>query len=173
MESMLGDAANRLFAQTCTPDVIRQAEQGQPPAQAWQACEDAGFADALVPESRGGAGLALADALPLATAAGRHLRPLPTCPSTHRPPAPPSSPPPPLPAHRPHPPAPLTQPSPPPRPTSFPTLPHPTAPSPPPPTLTHTAAHHPPPPPPPRPNSTPPRTPPSPYLPSPPPPTPL
>ncbi|WP_332909663.1 acyl-CoA dehydrogenase family protein [Achromobacter ruhlandii] len=77
MESMLGDAANRLFAQTCTPDVIRQAEQGQPPAQAWQACEDAGFADALVPESRGGAGLALADALPLATAAGRHLCPYP------------------------------------------------------------------------------------------------
>lgn len=77
MESMLGDAANRLFAQTSTPDVIRQAEQGQPPAQAWQACEDAGFADALVPESRGGAGLALADALPLATAAGRHLCPYP------------------------------------------------------------------------------------------------
>ncbi|WP_199839427.1 acyl-CoA dehydrogenase family protein, partial [Achromobacter xylosoxidans] len=77
MDSIFGDAAERLFAQTCTPAMIRQAEQGQAPAQAWQACEAAGFADALVPESRGGAGLALADTLPLATAAGRHLCPYP------------------------------------------------------------------------------------------------
>lgn len=77
MDSIFGDAAERLFAQTCTPAMIRQAEQGQAPTQAWQACEAAGFADALVPESRGGAGLALADTLPLATAAGRHLCPYP------------------------------------------------------------------------------------------------
>lgn len=77
MDSLFGDAAERLFAQTCPPDLIRRAEQGQAPADAWQACEAAGFADALVPEAQGGAGLALADALPLAAAAGRHLCPYP------------------------------------------------------------------------------------------------
>ncbi len=77
MDSLFGDAAERLFAQTCTPDLIRLAEQGQAPTQAWQACEAAGFADALVPDELGGAGLGLADALPLAVAAGRHLCPYP------------------------------------------------------------------------------------------------
>lgn len=77
MDSLFGDAAERLFAQTSTPDLIRRAEQGQPPIDAWKACEAAGFADALVPEAQGGAGLTLADALPLAAAAGRHLCPSP------------------------------------------------------------------------------------------------
>ncbi len=77
MDNIFGDAAERLFAQTCTPAVIRRAEQGQPPTEAWQACEDAGFADALVREEHGGAGLGLADALPVALAAGRHLCPYP------------------------------------------------------------------------------------------------
>ena len=77
MDSLFGDAAERLFAQTCTPDLIRLAEQGQAPTQAWQACEAAGFADALVPDEWGGAGLGLADALPVALAAGSHLCPYP------------------------------------------------------------------------------------------------
>ncbi|MFY0476897.1 acyl-CoA dehydrogenase family protein [Achromobacter marplatensis] len=77
MDSLLGDAAERLFAQTCTPAVVRGIEQGQPAAAAWQACEDAGFADALVPETQGGAGLDLPEALPVVLAAGRHLCPYP------------------------------------------------------------------------------------------------
>ncbi|MFJ3464401.1 acyl-CoA dehydrogenase family protein [Achromobacter spanius] len=77
MDNIFGDAAERLFAQTCTPDVIRRFEQGQPSGDAWQACEDAGFADALVLEAHGGAGLGLADALPVVLAAGRHLCPYP------------------------------------------------------------------------------------------------
>ncbi|MBB1593767.1 acyl-CoA dehydrogenase family protein [Achromobacter sp. UMC46] len=77
MDSLLGDAAERLFAQTCTPALIRGIEQDQSAAQAWQACEDAGFGDALVPESQGGAGLDLPDALPVVLAAGRHLCPYP------------------------------------------------------------------------------------------------
>ncbi|MCY1522254.1 Acyl-CoA dehydrogenase FadE27 [compost metagenome] len=77
MDNIFGDAAERLFAETCTPDVIRRAEQGQRPAAAWQACEDAGFGDALVPQADGGAGLDLAEALPIVLAAGRHLCPYP------------------------------------------------------------------------------------------------
>lgn len=76
-DNLLGDAAERLFAQTCTPALLRAAEQGQPIDAAWRACEDAGFADALVPESLGGAGLTLAAALPVVLAAGRHLCPYP------------------------------------------------------------------------------------------------
>ncbi|HAP24788.1 MAG TPA: acyl-CoA dehydrogenase, partial [Achromobacter sp.] len=72
MDNIFGDAAERLFAQTSTPDVIRRLEQGQPSGDAWQACEDAGFADALVLDDHGGAGLGLADALPVVLAAGRH-----------------------------------------------------------------------------------------------------
>jgi alkylation response protein AidB-like acyl-CoA dehydrogenase len=77
MDTLLGDAAERLFAHTCTPALLRAAEQGHSIAAAWQACEDAGFADALVPEAQGGAGLDLADALPVVWAAGRHLCPYP------------------------------------------------------------------------------------------------
>ncbi|MGE8612687.1 MAG: acyl-CoA dehydrogenase family protein [Achromobacter veterisilvae] len=77
MDNIFGDAAERLFAQTCTPEVIRRAEQGHRPAEAWQACEDAGFGDALVPQEDGGAGLDLAEALPIVLAAGRHLCPYP------------------------------------------------------------------------------------------------
>lgn len=77
MDNIFGDAAERLFAQTCTPDVIRRAEQGQRPDDAWQACEDAGFGDALVPQADGGAELDLAEALPIVLAAGRHLCPYP------------------------------------------------------------------------------------------------
>ena len=77
MDTLLGDAAERLFAQTCTPALIRGIEQGQPAAAPWQACEDAGFADALVPEAQGGAGLDLRDALPVLLAAGGHVCPYP------------------------------------------------------------------------------------------------
>ena len=79
MDTLFADAAERLFAQTCTPAVIRQVEQDGhlAAAPAWQACEAAGFAEALVPETAGGAGLTLADALPVVMAAGRHLCPYP------------------------------------------------------------------------------------------------
>ncbi|MNX71963.1 Crotonobetainyl-CoA dehydrogenase [compost metagenome] len=77
MNNIFGDAAERLFAQTCTPDVIRRAEQGQSPAEAWQSCEASGFADAMVREEHGGAGLGLADVLPVVLAAGHHLCPYP------------------------------------------------------------------------------------------------
>lgn len=42
------------------------------PSVQWKAIEDSGYLDALVPEARGGAGLAVADAEPLFRALGRH-----------------------------------------------------------------------------------------------------
>ncbi|CAP43633.1 acyl-CoA dehydrogenase family protein [Bordetella petrii] len=71
MDSLFGDSAHRLFAQAYPADVLRAAERGQADA-AWQAVEDSGFLDALLPEDAGGAGLCLADVAPLAQAAGWH-----------------------------------------------------------------------------------------------------
>jgi len=70
MDSLFGDAARRLLAETFSPEVLDAAERGEPPGHAWQAIEDSGFLDALVPESSGGAGLRLPDILPLALASG-------------------------------------------------------------------------------------------------------
>ncbi len=77
MDDLLAQAARRFFSQTCQPDLLQQAEDGPPPLAAWQACEDAGFADALLPEDAGGSGLSLAQVLPLLHEAGRHLFPFP------------------------------------------------------------------------------------------------
>ena len=70
MDDLFGDAARRLLAETFSPQALDAAERGEPPGQAWQAVEDSGFLDALVPESSGGAGLRLPDILPLALEAG-------------------------------------------------------------------------------------------------------
>jgi acyl-CoA dehydrogenase len=93
----LSDAADRLFADTFTPALLRQAARGAhactsagsadallpgrdrraSTTAAWDACEQAGFADALVPEAAGGAGLALPEAWPLAHLAGYYAQPFP------------------------------------------------------------------------------------------------
>lgn len=72
MDALFGDTAHRLFAQAYPPDALRAVERGQAPAAAWEAIEDSGFLDALLPEDAGGAGLRLADIAPLAQAAGWH-----------------------------------------------------------------------------------------------------
>ncbi|WP_144638272.1 acyl-CoA dehydrogenase family protein [Bordetella genomosp. 13] len=72
MDDLFGDAAQRLFAQAYAPDVQRAIERGEGAQPAWQAIEESGFLDALVPEAAGGAGLRLCDTLPLAHAAGWH-----------------------------------------------------------------------------------------------------
>lgn len=76
-DDLLGAAASRLFADACTPAVLRAALAGQRPARAWQACADSGTADALVPESAGGAGLALRDLASTLLSAGYHAVPYP------------------------------------------------------------------------------------------------
>lgn len=67
----------RLLAEQCTPDVVRRIEAGDSPAALWQQFEASGFLDALVPEASGGAGLTLAQALPLFEAEGGHAVPQP------------------------------------------------------------------------------------------------
>jgi acyl-CoA dehydrogenase len=74
---LLRDAAERLFAAHCTAAVLRRADQGEFPQAPWDAVAKAGYADALVPEAAGGAGLDMADALSLLVVAGRHALPVP------------------------------------------------------------------------------------------------
>lgn len=77
MSDLLTAPFERLLADHCPPSVVRLIESGGPTAPLWTALTESGFLDALVPEARGGAGLALAEAFPLFVAGGRHAVPLP------------------------------------------------------------------------------------------------
>lgn len=77
MQNSFYDSADRFFAQECTTQQLRQIEQGSQPKILWETLLSAGFADGLLPESAGGAGLTLADAWPIMFCMGRHALPLP------------------------------------------------------------------------------------------------
>lgn len=77
------EALAGLLEQHCPPAAVRAIE-AQPCARAgdsvaalWHAIADSGFADALVDEARGGAGLGLTALAAVAEQAGRHALPLP------------------------------------------------------------------------------------------------
>ncbi len=75
------DAARQVLADHCTPQAVRAIEaggRGAPAAAAlWQQLQDAGLADALAPEGRGGAGLTLLQAFGVLAQCGAHALPLP------------------------------------------------------------------------------------------------
>lgn len=73
----LAEAAERLFAQRCTTDVVGAAEAGEWPQALWRGVEDLGPAQLLVPEHRGGAGGDWFDACVVAEVAGKFNVPLP------------------------------------------------------------------------------------------------
>lgn len=77
MDSMIRDALAALLADRCTPDIVRRIESGASSADLWQAVQDAGFADALIDESRGGAGLDAAAIAECWMLIGQHALPLP------------------------------------------------------------------------------------------------
>ncbi len=77
MDDLFSDAVKALLSDHCTPAVVRAIEAGQAHAPLWQQLEDSGFADALVPESAGGAGLALADVYPVLELCGSFALPVP------------------------------------------------------------------------------------------------
>ncbi|KQP22055.1 acyl-CoA dehydrogenase family protein [Pseudorhodoferax sp. Leaf267] len=77
MNDLYADALAPLLHDLCTPDTVRAIEAGGDHRALWQALDDAGFADALVPEAQGGAGLALHDALSLMLLCGTHAVPVP------------------------------------------------------------------------------------------------
>ena len=75
-QSLIHDAAHRLFAQHVTPELLLRAEQGEWSESLWDAIEEAGFLDTLadtdtLPDERA------ANAFVLLKAAARHLVPVP------------------------------------------------------------------------------------------------
>jgi acyl-CoA dehydrogenase len=74
---LLREAAERLLEKHCAAETMRRADAGEFPQALWHALEQAGYAAALVPESAGGAGLEMSDALSLLISAGRHALPAP------------------------------------------------------------------------------------------------
>ena len=62
MEDMLSASIAPLLADLCTPVQLREIERDHAAPALWQALQESGFLDALVPEAAGGAGLSL-DAL--------------------------------------------------------------------------------------------------------------
>jgi acyl-CoA dehydrogenase len=74
---LVREAAERLFEKHCTAETMRRADGGELPQALWRALTEAGYTSALVPESAGGAGLDMSDALSLLFSAGRHAVPAP------------------------------------------------------------------------------------------------
>ncbi|MDD2546958.1 MAG: acyl-CoA dehydrogenase family protein [Burkholderiaceae bacterium] len=77
MDALFSDAVRQLLTDACSPAVVRAIEAGASSATLWQALEDAGFCDALVPEAAGGAGLSLAEVYPILELCGHHAVPVP------------------------------------------------------------------------------------------------
>lgn len=74
---LVREAAERLFEKHCGAETMRRADSGEFPQALWRALTEAGYTSALVPESAGGAGLEMPDALSLLVSAGRHALPAP------------------------------------------------------------------------------------------------
>ena len=74
---LVREAAERLFEKHCSAETMRRADAGEFPQALWRALTQAGYDVALVPESGGGAGLEMSDALSLLISAGRHSLPAP------------------------------------------------------------------------------------------------
>lgn len=85
MDHLITEALRDLLTGQCTPAVVRAIESeaaasadASPAAAAlWQQIEDSGFADLLLSEDAGGAGLALRDAFAVWDLLGQHAVPLP------------------------------------------------------------------------------------------------
>lgn len=85
MDHLITEALHDVLTGQCTPAVVRAIETevaavecASPAAAAlWQQIEDTGFADLLLSEDAGGAGLALRDAFAVWDLLGQHAMPLP------------------------------------------------------------------------------------------------
>jgi acyl-CoA dehydrogenase len=75
--SLLADAVEGFFEDRCTPDDVAEIEAGRDPRSLWDEVEALGLTLASVPETAGGAGGSLLDALTVLRSAGRHAVPLP------------------------------------------------------------------------------------------------
>jgi acyl-CoA dehydrogenase len=77
MDALLFESIDRFLAGCSTPAVVREVERGQGAAALWAEVESSGYAELLVDEAAGGAGLGLREAFALWLACGRHALPVP------------------------------------------------------------------------------------------------
>jgi len=77
MDDLLSHALRQLLDDQCTPQLVRSIERGESAEPFWARLEESGFADALVSEDDGGAGLALADVFELIELCGTYAVPVP------------------------------------------------------------------------------------------------
>jgi len=77
MRDLYSTAIDDLLAQECTPAMVRRIEQGGDWHALWDCLRESGFADSLVPERDGGAGLQLRDMFVVFERCGAHALPLP------------------------------------------------------------------------------------------------
>lgn len=77
MDDLFSDALRQLLDDQCTPAVVRQIEASSDGAALWVQIDSSGFADALVPEAHGGAGLSLREVLGVMALCGRYTVPVP------------------------------------------------------------------------------------------------
>ena len=76
-QDLLADSVERLLADCCTPQRIRDIEADASIDKLWRELNESGFMDALVPETKGGAGLTLTDAFAIVYACGKYAVPAP------------------------------------------------------------------------------------------------
>ena len=77
MDEIYIDALRSVLTDHCTLQAVRDIEGDQSPESLWEALEESGFADALIPEADGGAGLSLGEAFPLLELCGTFVVPVP------------------------------------------------------------------------------------------------
>ena len=75
MSDLLADSAERLFSEHCTDDTFRA--EGAFPAALWDAVTAAGLTAALLPESAGGFGATIAEAMTILRISAAHAAPIP------------------------------------------------------------------------------------------------
>jgi alkylation response protein AidB-like acyl-CoA dehydrogenase len=76
-QDLLSEAFRQMLEAHCTPRRVRDIESGAPADALWRAIEESGFANALLPEVDGGAGLRLRDVFPIILLSGAYALPLP------------------------------------------------------------------------------------------------
>jgi acyl-CoA dehydrogenase len=76
-DDLFADALRQLLTAQCPPQVVRDIEAGQSAKQLWGQIETSGFANALLSEVQGGAGLSLSAAYPLFALCGSFALPVP------------------------------------------------------------------------------------------------
>jgi alkylation response protein AidB-like acyl-CoA dehydrogenase len=77
VDALFAGTVERIFTDTCGPEALARAEADGWAPDAWRACAAAGLPWLSLPESAGGSGGELSDALELLYLAGRHAVPLP------------------------------------------------------------------------------------------------